>query len=118
MDFGIFKPIQNAAAYALDHAEPITDNLRNVFSERHRILMGGLEELGWEVAPSQGGMFVWAKYPYDKDCTAFAFEVIEKLGVVTVPGTVFGTAGEGFLRLALVQPKERLQQAVARLATL
>lgn len=118
MDFGIFQPIQNAAAYALDHAEPITDNLRAVFSERHKVLMQGLEQIGWEVAPSQGGMFVWAKYPYDKDCTDFAFELIEKLGVVTVPGTVFGTAGEGFLRLALVQPKERLQQAVARLATL
>lgn len=118
LDFGIFEPIQNAAAYALDHAEPITENLREVFSKRHHILTEGLTQLGWDVAPSQGGMFVWAKYPNDKDCTDFSFELIEKIGVVTVPGTVFGTAGAGYLRLALVQDETRLQEAVSRLATI
>ncbi|WP_445477187.1 aminotransferase class I/II-fold pyridoxal phosphate-dependent enzyme [Lysinibacillus irui] len=116
LDFGIFEPIQDAAVVALDNAEEITESLRATFSERHKTLMNGLQALGWDAAPSDGGMFVWAKYPYDIDCTELAFQLIEQVGVVTVPGTVFGTAGQGYLRLALVQPKELLQEAVDRLA--
>lgn len=115
LDFGIFEPIQDAAVMALDHAEEITETLRSTFSVRHKTLMNGLRDLGWEVAPSDGGMFVWAKYPYEIDCIDIAFKLIEQVGVVTVPGTVFGTAGQGYLRLALVQPTEVLQEAVNRL---
>ncbi|MEG0260441.1 MAG: aminotransferase class I/II-fold pyridoxal phosphate-dependent enzyme [Lysinibacillus sp.] len=118
LDFGIFEPIQEAAIMALDHAEEITASLRQTFSERHTILMSGLQTIGWEVAPSDGGMFVWTKYPYAMDCTEFAFTLIEQVGIVTVPGTAFGTAGQGYLRLALVQPKEKLQEAVLRLKNL
>ena len=118
LDFGIFEPIQETAALALDNAEPVTANLRKVFAERHRTLMDGLTNLGWEVAPSQGGMFVWAKYPYDMNSVDFAYKVIEQTGVVMVPGTVFGSAGEGFARLALVQDVALLKKAVERLATI
>ncbi|GLC89103.1 aminotransferase class I/II-fold pyridoxal phosphate-dependent enzyme [Lysinibacillus piscis] len=116
LDFGIFEAIQEAAIVALDHAEEITANLRKVFAERHHTLMNGLVDLGWEVAPSNGGMFVWARYPYDMDCTELAFQLIEQIGIVTVPGTIFGTAGQGYLRLALVQPNEVLKEAIQRLA--
>ncbi len=115
LDFGIFDPIQSTAALALDHAEEITANLRITFAERHRTLMSGLVNLGWEVAPSNGGMFVWAKYPYNIDSVSFAYKAIEQTGVIMVPGTTFGSEGEGYMRLALVQPVELLQKAVERL---
>ena len=118
LDFGIFEPIQIVAAKALDNAEKITANLRQTFAARHKVLMEGLMSIGWEVAPSDGGMFVWAKYPYDLDSTSFAFEAIAQTGVVMVPGTVFGTAGEGYVRLALVQNVEKLTQAVEKLSKL
>ncbi|MFC7687132.1 aminotransferase class I/II-fold pyridoxal phosphate-dependent enzyme [Ureibacillus sp. GCM10028918] len=118
LDFGIFDPIQKTAALALDHAEEITAPLRRTFAKRHATLMHGLQELGWEVAPSSGGMFVWAKYPYNIDSVSFAYKVIEQTGVLMVPGTAFGTEGEGFVRLALVQNAERLQEAVRRLKSL
>lgn len=118
LDFGIFEPIQLTAALALDNAERITENLRKVFAERHEVLMNGLVDLGWEVAPSDGGMFVWAKYPYDLNSVDFSYKLIESIGVVTVPGTVFGTNGEGYVRLALVQEVEILKKAVSRLANL
>ena len=116
LDFGIFEPIQLTAALALDNAEKITSNLRKVFAERHQVLMQGLMNIGWEVAPSDGGMFVWAKYPYDMNSVDFSYALIEQTGVVSVPGTVFGTNGEGYVRLALVQDAEKLKQAVNRLA--
>lgn len=118
LDFGTFDPIQEAAAVALDHAETITANLRATFAERHGVLMEGLSKIGWTPTPSNGGMFVWAKYPYNMKSVDFAFKVIEQTGVVMVPGTIFGSAGEGYVRLALVQPTEQLKKAVEKLAQL
>lgn len=118
LDFGIFEAIQTAAVTALDMAEEITDTLRKTFASRHRTLMTGLQQIEWDVAPSNGGMFVWAKYPSRLTSEDMAFTLIREAGVVTVPGTAFGTAGEGYLRLALVQPEEQLELAVARLAAL
>lgn len=115
LDFGIFGPIQEAGITALNNAEEITDHLRKVFAERHKVLSQGLEEIGWTVTPSNGGMFVWAKYPYDMDDKEFVFEAIAQTGVVMVPGTVFGSAGAGFVRIALVQDVETLKKAVNQL---
>lgn len=118
LDFGIFDPIQSTAALALDNAEEITKNLRTIFKERHQVLTEGIKNLGWDVVPSNGGMFVWAKYPYNLDSVSFAFKVIEQVGVIMVPGTEFGTEGEGYVRLALVQPVEQLQKALEKLKSL
>ncbi|MBO0586797.1 aminotransferase class I/II-fold pyridoxal phosphate-dependent enzyme [Sporosarcina sp. E16_8] len=118
LDYGTFGPIQDAAVIALDNAEEITDRLRVEFSARHSVLMKGMEEIGWSATPSSGGMFVWAKYPYDMDDKEFVFKVIEQCGVVMVPGSIFGSEGSGFVRLALVQKVEVLQKAVDRLRDL
>jgi LL-diaminopimelate aminotransferase len=118
LDFGIFEPIQEAGIVVLNNAEEITDGLRKTYTERHHVLMEGLTNIGWKVAPSSGGMFVWAKYPYDMDDKEFAFEVIKQTGVVMVPGTVFGSAGAGYVRVALVQEVEVLKNAVEQLKKL
>lgn len=115
LDFGIFEPAQKVAALALDNAEVITENLRKVFAERHHLLSDGLRALGWDVAQSDGGMFVWAKFPFDMTSNEFAFKLIEDVGIVTVPGTAFGSAGEGYVRLALVQNVEKLKEVLERL---
>ncbi|WP_172370813.1 aminotransferase class I/II-fold pyridoxal phosphate-dependent enzyme [Sporosarcina jiandibaonis] len=116
LDYGTFEPIQEAAATALDHAEEITARLRQEFKERHHVLTDGLSESGWSVTPSNGGMFVWAKYPFEMDDKEFTFEAIKQSGVVMVPGSVFGSEGAGYVRLALVREVEALQEAIERLA--
>lgn len=116
LDYGVFAPIQEAAITALDHAEEITDELREIFARRHQIVMGGLRAISWEAVPSDGGMFVWAKYPYHIPARVFAFQLINDAGVVTVPGTEFGSQGEGYVRIALVQDEDRLRDAMAMLA--
>lgn len=118
LDYGTFAPIQEAAIVALEHAQEITDGLRATFSERHHVLNKGLTKLGWEVTPSSGGMFVWAKYPYDMPDKAFAFEAIKQVGVVMVPGSIFGEYGTGYMRLALVQDVEQLKLAIKLLSKL
>jgi len=118
LDYGTFGPIQEAAVTALDNAEEITDRLRAEFSTRHSVLMKGMEEIGWNATPSNGGMFVWAKYPYEMDDKEFVFKVIDQCGVVMVPGSIFGTEGAGFVRLALVQKVDVLQKAIDQLSRL
>lgn len=116
LDYGVFAPVQEAAATALDHGEEITDRLRAEFSKRHHALMAGLKQLGWKAAPSQGGMFVWAKYPFAMDDIEFVFEAIKQAGVVMVPGSIFGTEGHGYVRIALVQKVELIEKAIEQLA--
>lgn len=118
LDYGIFAPVQEAGAVALDHAEKITDRLRAIFKERHHTLTNGLKSLGWEVAPSSGGMFVWAKYPSEKGDMAFVYEMIDKTGIVMVPGSVFGTEGKGYVRIALVQNVETIKRAIQKLQSI
>lgn len=118
LDFGIYGPIQEAGIVVLNHAEEITDRLRKIFSERYHFLTQALTDLGWKIAPSTGGMFVWAKYPYEMNDKDFVFEVIDQTGVVMVPGTVFGSAGAGYVRIALVQDINILKLAVEQLKKL
>lgn len=116
LDYGIFQPIQEAAIVALNNAEEITEKMRTVFRERHNVLKNGLQNIGWEVTQSSGGMFIWANYPYDIDAQTFAFQLIEQTGVVTVPGSAFGSVGEGYVRIALVQDVEVIKEAVKYLS--
>lgn len=119
LDYGTYQPIQDAACVALDHAEEITDRLRSVFTKRHHILVEGLESIGWNVTPSEGGMFVFAKYPnQEMNDIDFVYHAIEKTGVVMVPGSIFGDAGKNYVRLALVQEESLLKEAVERLGKL
>lgn len=118
LDYGIFAPIQEAAIVALNNAEEITDRLRKKFAARHKVLMNGLTTLGWDVVPSEGGMFVWAKYPFEMDDHTFSFKMIDDVGVISVPGSIFGSKGEGYVRMALVQEEAMLRKAINRLEKL
>ncbi len=116
LDYGVFSPIQEAAIVALDHAEEITKQVRKVFSQRYDIMSKGLTDLGWNVAPSSSGMFLWAEYPEEIDDETFVFDLIENKGIAMVPGSAFGSEGNGYVRIALVQDKALLENALVKLA--
>src|SRR5699024_8120408 len=118
LDYGIFAPIQEAAITALNHAEEITDRLRKVFSERHKIMMEGLQSLAWDVTPSESGMFIWAKYPYEVDDMSLVLQAIEQVGVAMVPGSSFGIRCRHYVCIALVQEADKLSDAIDRLSKL
>src|SRR5699024_6382056 len=77
LDYGVFAPIQAAGVVALNHAEEITANVREIFKARYEIMANGLKNLGWQLSPSKGGMFIWAAYPYEMDTTDFVIETIQ-----------------------------------------
>lgn len=88
------------------------------YQERRDALCDGLEAIGWERPNAHGSMFVWARLPHGRtDSMAFALELMEKSGVIVTPGASFGPSGEGFVRMALVMPPERIREAVAAIAS-
>jgi alanine-synthesizing transaminase len=79
----------------------------------------GLQRIGWDVTPPKASMFVWARYPeiwqQKMGSIDFAMKLLEEAEVAVSPGGGFGDAGEGYLRLALVENEQRLRQAVRQM---
>ena len=117
-DFGMFLPVQKAAIAALSGPRDAVAAQKALYQERRDVLCDGLEGLGWERPHARGSMFVWARLPgHRKDSMAFCLELMERAGIVVTPGASFGAMGEGFVRIALVQPPSVLRQAVAAIAS-
>ncbi|WP_066391123.1 LL-diaminopimelate aminotransferase [Neobacillus mesonae] len=116
IDYGIFYPIQMAAVSALTGDFSVLQKQVEEYEKRRDILISGLAKGGWQVANSPATMFVWAKIPSGWTSRQFAFELIEKTGVVVVPGDAFGKQGEGYVRMAIVQSPENLEKAAKGIA--
>jgi len=111
IDYGIFLPIQYAAIAALNGPQDILDTNRAGYRLRRDALCGGLRAAGWSVEDSKATMFTWFRIPDGFESSErFALELVEKTGVICVPGTSFGELGEGFVRMALVLPPEKMTE--------
>ncbi|RMF42727.1 MAG: aminotransferase class I/II-fold pyridoxal phosphate-dependent enzyme, partial [Planctomycetota bacterium] len=118
-DYGMFQAIQIAAIVALRDTEAAVERQAKIYQSRRDALVDGLRRIGWEVEPPRAGMFVWAKIP-DKwlqrmNTMDFAMMLLEHGDVAVSPGSGFGPAGEGYLRMALVENESRLRQAVRQI---
>lgn len=115
IDYGIFYPIQKAAVRALTSDFSFLKEQVIQYEIRRDALIAGLEKSGWQVAKSPATMFVWAKIPAGWKSRDFAFELIDHAGVAVIPGDAFGSQGEGYVRIAMVQPPGRLSEAAERI---
>lgn len=116
IDYGIFYPAQAGAVAALNGPQDIVTQNRLGYQQRRDALCGGLRRIGWKVPDSEGTMFVWAKIPQGFDSSAeFVLKLMDKTGVICVPGESFGERGQGFVRFALVVPPDRMSEAVERI---
>jgi len=121
MDSGIWKVFQKAAAFALtspDCEQFIRDSMR-MYEGKQRIAVEGFRGLGWpvdEIMLPRATFYFWIPIPPRyTSCEAFATELLERSGIVVVPGTAFGKHGEGFIRLSLVNPDEELHAMIGRM---
>jgi alanine-synthesizing transaminase len=118
-DYGIFQAIQVAAIIALRECEDLVRRQSLEYQKRRDVLVEGLRRIGWEADRPRAGMFVWARYPEDWQAKMgsidFSMKLLEEAEVAVSPGRGFGEAGEGFLRLALVENEQRLRQAVRQI---
>ena len=116
IDYGMFYPNQAGAVAALNGPQEIVERNRMGYQARRDALCGGLRRIGWDVPDCEGTMFVWAKIPEKFTSSAeFVLELMDKTGVICVPGLSFGPQGEGYVRFALVVPTERMEEAVRRI---
>ncbi len=115
-DYGMFRPIQIAAIVALRHTQAAVEAQAAVYQRRRDALCEGLERLGWPITRPKATMFVWAKMPEpwasQMSSLDFAMKLLKEADVAVSPGVGFGPAGEGYLRMALVENENRLRQAV------
>ena len=118
-DYGMFQAVQIAAIVAMRHGDAEVEKQSLIYQGRRDVLVDGLRRLGWEMDVPKAGMFVWAKFPDEylqqMSTMDFAMMLLEKGNVAVSPGSGFGPAGEGFLRLSLVENEERLRQAVRQI---
>jgi LL-diaminopimelate aminotransferase len=118
VDTGPFMAVQAAACAALaSHAEWVPGNVA-AFRTRRDALVEALQDGGFDVAPPRATMYLWVPVPRGEPSESFARRALLDQGVVVVPGAALGQGGEGFVRIALTQPADRLRYAAARLARL
>lgn len=118
IDSGAFDAIQVAGIAALDSDQSCVRENCAILQERRDLLVGGLKRLGYDVEMPQATFYVWLAVPPGMTSMGFTTHLLEKTGIVTIPGNGLGEPGEGYVRLALTVPKERLEQALARLQRL
>jgi alanine-synthesizing transaminase len=118
-DYGLFQAVQIASIVALRHGESARLEQVAEYQDRRNVVVEGLRRVGWNVTSPRAGMFVWAEIPQPwrsrMDSISFAMKLLQEAEVAVSPGLGFGEAGEGHLRLALVENKERLRQAVRQI---
>lgn len=117
MDSGMFLPVQLAAATALGLGKVWYNQLNEIYSERRGLVYELLDILGCSYDKTQVGMFVWAKIPGSyKDGFQLSDEVLYNKNVFITPGGIFGSNGNGYIRISLCAKKEVLNEALERVS--
>ncbi len=117
-DYGLFTPVQVAAIHELRHNRDQVKEVARKYESRRKVLTEGLERYGWDIPYSRGAMYVWAHIPdryREMGSLKFAEWLLEEAEVLVSPGIGFGPAGEGHIRMSLVENTQRIRQAVRQI---
>lgn len=114
-DYGIFAPIQLAAIAALTGPQDCVRETAATYQRRRDIIVDGFCSMGWQVERPKASMYIWAKVPTQQSSFDFTVDLLKNTGVAVIPGRAFGECGEGYIRISLVQPEERLVEVVSRI---
>ena len=115
VDSGLFEAVQLAGAAALRGPRGPLERMNETYARRRDLVVSALREIGVEVAAPMGTIYVWAPVPAGQTSTSFAELVLEEAAVVVSPGSMYGPSGEGFFRISLTAPDERIEEAVDRM---
>ena len=115
VDSGLFEAVQLAGAAALTGPREAVEEMNSIYARRRDLVVSALAAIGVEVTPPQGTIYIWAPVPDGYSSTSFAELVLEEAAVVVSPGSMYGPSGEGFFRISLTTPDERLVEAVERM---
>jgi LL-diaminopimelate aminotransferase len=115
LDSGIFQPVQYAGIEALEGDQQPLAQAIAAYQERRDVIVEGLAKAGWQVPKPSASFYIWARVPGGGSSIDFARRVLSQAHIVITPGVGFGPSGEGYVRLSLTVPTERIQEAVSRL---
>ncbi len=116
IDSGHFKPLMDAASLALTTDQSWIIERNNTYRERRDIVVSALRQAGMTVDVPAAAIYVWAKLPDGVDEVTYAANLLETVNVSVTPGTVFGPAGKGYIRISLGTPTARVREAMTRVA--
>ncbi len=115
IDSGIFQAIQLAGKKALEEGEDAHRKLLEIYQRRRDILISGLQRLGWNAKPPKSTFYCWLPVPPGYTSAELALKFLEEMSIVVTPGNGFGPNGEGYFRISLTNPEERLREALERI---
>ncbi len=115
VDSGQFQAIQEAGITALSLPEEELQKIRDIYKERRSAMVRALEEVGLKVYSSDATFYLWVKVPQGYTSAGFVSRLLDECGIVCTPGNGFGENGEGYFRISLTVPTQRLLEAVERI---
>jgi LL-diaminopimelate aminotransferase len=114
-DSGIFNAIQYAAIQALRHEDENIAKMLNIYARRRELVLKTLAKIGLEFPPQKGTFYLWVPVPKGMTSLEFTTALFEKAAIVVAAGTAYGPHGEGYIRISLTVPDQRLEEAMERI---
>ncbi len=115
LDSGQFTAIQEAAIAALTGSQQCVEDMCELYQRRRDLIVNALRDIGVECNAPLATIYIWAKVPEGETSESFATKLLEQAHVIVTPGSGYGPDGEGFIRISLTTPDDRLLEATRRI---
>jgi LL-diaminopimelate aminotransferase len=115
LDSGMFEAVQRATIAALTESHDFPKEMSEVYRRRRDLVADGLTAIGLEVTPPKATPYFWVRVPEGHTSESFTELVLEQAGVLVSPGPAYGPSGEGFFRISVTVPDDRLDEAMRRI---
>lgn len=115
LDSGQFTAVQDAAIVALTDSQQCVEDMCDLYQHRRDLVVDALRAIGIECEAPQATIYVWTKVPEGETSESFATKLLEEAHVIVTPGSGYGPDGEGYIRISLTTPDDRLLEAVKRI---
>ena len=116
IDSGAAQAIQWAGIDALEGPQDCLTELNAIYQKRRDLMVAGLKKIGLRLEAPKATFYLWVEVPKGYTSTRTTAHLLEQTGIVTTPGNGFGDPGEGYFRISLTVPEDRLEEAVVRLS--
>lgn len=116
IDTGMFNVIQHAALAALELPDAWRKKRNAIYARRRDVLAAACREAGLELSVPDASLYLWPHVPKGDTSHTFTDRLLEATGVLVTPGVNFGSQGEGYVRIALTVPDDRVDEAARRIA--
>lgn len=117
VDSGIPQAIQKMAIAAMTGPQEAIAEHNAIYARRRDRVVEALRAIGLQVEPPKASLYIWARLPEGEDSIAFAGRLLDETGVVVTPGIGYGARGQGYVRLSLTTPDDRIDEGLRRLAS-